>query len=95
MLTTVRCCPSPSAVGAELKLGQKTHRKMVPKQVGSQGEHLVVSGPATRGRCTTSQLVLSSLFVPMVRVESNAPKCLLGHKLGAEMSTDLRPSECK
>lgn len=61
MLTTVRCCPSPSAVGAELKLGQKTHRKMVPKQVGSHGEHALVSIQVTRGRCTTDQLLLNFL----------------------------------
>lgn len=46
MLRADRCCPSPSVVGAELKLGQKIHRKMVPKWwAGRQNERKEVTPP--------------------------------------------------
>ena len=64
MLRAVRCCPSPRAVGAELKLGQKIHRKMVPKWwAGRQNERKQATpSQGTRYVTAVKSLTLISLF---------------------------------
>ena len=76
MLRTVRCCPSPSVVGAELKLGQKIHRKMVPKWwAGRQNERKEVTSPQGTS-CVTAlkSPTLSSLSFLICKVGIVIPK---------------------
>lgn len=54
MFRAVRCCPSPSVVGAELKLGQKTHRKRVPKRGEDREGERKGAAPPPGTSCVTA-----------------------------------------